>query len=81
MLSLDLLERGHTDRRKDGDCQPRQDAERRKSMDRPRYPLPRSVLVGYTFDAHADFNKQEAKAFTWLERACPEFRGSSVAAR
>ena len=67
MLSLDLLQRGNTDSDNDGDRQPRQDDERRKPMDRPRYPWSRELLFAYVFVAHADFSRQEVKAFTWLE--------------
>ena len=45
MLSLDLLQRGNTDSHNDGDRQPRQDDENRKSMDRPRYEWLRGVLA------------------------------------
>src|SRR6185295_1404079 len=64
MLSLHLLERGDTDGHNDRDRQPRQDDERRKSMDRPRYQWTRGVLFPYVFVAHADFSRQDVKAFT-----------------
>ena len=45
MLSLDLLQRGNTDSHNDGDRQPRQDDEHRKSMDRPRYKWSRECAA------------------------------------
>src|SRR5271163_2985437 len=64
MLFLDLLQWGDADTHDDGDRQPRQDDEHRKSMDRPRYEWWRGVFVAHVFVAHAAFSTQKVKAFT-----------------
>src|ERR1700754_806439 len=67
MVSLNLLERRHGDGNDYGDCQPRQNDEHRETMDCPRNSWSRDVLLVYLLIAHADFSRQEVKAFTWLE--------------
>src|SRR6476619_1517399 len=67
MLCFDLLQGGDEDGHDDGDRQPPQNDEHRKSMDRPRYKWSCGALVGRAFVAHAAFSKQDVKAFTSVE--------------
>src|SRR5215813_10591988 len=64
MIFLDLLQRGNADTYDDGDGQPRQDDNHRKSVDRPGYERLRVVFVTPVLVAHADLSRQKVKAFT-----------------